>query len=70
MSEQEEVKRTFQVELEVVTKHLFTVDEVNSQEEAEMVAEEWLDDGEEGAVLDKEVTSVDSYPINDKEDVN
>ncbi len=66
----EDVKRSFQVEVEVVTKHIFVVDDVNSQEEAEQVAEDWLEDGEEGAVLDREYTNFDSYPINPQEDLN
>lgn len=70
MSELEEVKRSYQVEIEVLTKHVFVVDEVNSQEEAEQVAEEWLEDGESGAVLDREITNMDSYPIDAKEDIN
>jgi hypothetical protein len=70
MSEDQEVKRTFQVEIEQVKRHLFVVDDVNSQEEAEDVAEEWLNDGEEGAVIEEEITSYDSYPIDPKEDIH
>lgn len=70
MSVEQEVKQSFQVEVERVTKHIFVVDEVNSQEEAEEVVSAWMDDGEEGAVYDSEITNVDSYPINPKEDIN
>jgi hypothetical protein len=70
MSEDQEVKRTFQVEIERVKRHVFIVDDVNSQEEAEEVAEEWLLDGEEGAILEEEITAYDSYPIDSKEDIN
>lgn len=69
MNEQEEVKRSFHVEIEQITRHVFVVDDVNSQEEAEDVAEAWLEDGEEGAVLDQEITAIDSYPAS-KEDLN
>ena len=68
--EDEDVKRTFQVEIERVKRHLFVVDDVNSQEEAEAVAEEWLLDGEEGEVLEEDITNFDSYPIDSKEDIN
>jgi hypothetical protein len=70
MNDTEEVKRTYQVELEVVKRHLFVVDDVNSPEEAENMAEEWFEDGEEGAVLETEITASDAYPINPQEDVN
>lgn len=69
MSEDQEVKRTFQVEIEQIKRHLFIVDDVNSQEEAEEVAEEWLNDGEEGAVIEEEITNYDSYPVDPKEDI-
>ena len=68
--EDEDVKRTFQVEIERVKRHLFVVDDVNSQEEAETVAEEWLLDGEEGEVLEEDITNFDSYPIDSKEGIN
>jgi hypothetical protein len=59
----EEVKKSFQVEVEVVTKHVFVIDDVNSPEEAEMVAEDLLTEGEDGAILDKETINIDSFPI-------
>lgn len=70
MSEQEEVKRTYIVEVEEVRVHQFIVDEANSPEEAEGIAEEWLEDGEDGVILDKEFVNFDSYPIQNKEDNN
>lgn len=66
----EEVKRTYIVEVEEVRVHQFTVDEANSPEEAEGIAEEWLEDGEDGTILEKELTNFDSYPIQNKEDSN
>jgi len=69
MGQEDDIKRTFQVEIEQVTRHLYVIDDVNSQEEAESVAEEWLDDGEEGAVIEREITNIDSYPAG-KEDLN
>jgi hypothetical protein len=69
-TEQDEVKRSFQVEIERVRTHIFVVDEVNSPEEAEAVAEAWLSEGEEGTVLDEEILNSDSYPVENKEDLN
>lgn len=69
MIEQDEVKRTFHVELEEVRRHLYVIEDVNSQEEAESVAEEWLSDGEDGAIIEQEITGSDSYPVS-KEDLN
>jgi hypothetical protein len=63
MSESEEVKQTFQVEIEVVTKHVFVIDDVNSPEEAEQMAEDLLLDGEQGAVVDRENVNIDVFPI-------
>lgn len=65
----EEVKRSFQVELEVVRRHVFVVEDANSPDEAEMIAEQLLDEGEEGAILEEEITNVDSFPVS-KEDIN
>lgn len=70
MNEQDEVRRTYTVEMDVLTKHTFVVEDVNSPEEAEAVAEEWLDEGEAGDISDKEVFSCDAYPIDNKEDLN
>jgi hypothetical protein len=65
-----EVKRTFQVEIERVQTHVFMVEDVNSREEAEAVAEEWLADGEEGTILEEDVLNIDSYLAENKEDSN
>lgn len=69
-SSEDEVRRSFQVEIEQVKRHVYIIDDVNSQEEAEAAAEEWLSDGEEGAILEEEITGVDSFPINLKEELN
>jgi len=69
MSEQEEVKRSFKVDIDVIRTHSYIIEDVNSQEEAEEVAEEWLEDGEEGTVANQEVFSVDSYPVEPEEDI-
>jgi hypothetical protein len=68
MSEEQEVKRSFQVEIDQVRTHSFIIDDVNSQEEAELVAEEWLADGEDGEIVDEEIINVDVYPVETKED--
>jgi hypothetical protein len=70
MSEQEEVKKSFQVEVERVTTHVFVIDDVNSPEEVEMVAEELLDDGEDGGITNREYINFDVYQIDPKEDIN
>ena len=66
----DEMKRSYQVDIEVLSQHSFVIDEVNSPEEAEEVARQWMDDGEEGAIIDKEVFSVDAYPVENEEDTN
>jgi len=70
MNAEEDVKRDFQVSVEVLSIHEFIVPEVNSQEEAESVAEEWLMDGEEGIVVTKDITNIDSFPVGNKEAYN
>ena len=70
MSEDQEVKRSYQVEVEVITKHLFDIDDVNSPEEAEQMAEDLLEDGDLGSILDKEYINFDSYPVHSKEDIS
>lgn len=70
MNQDEEIKRTFQVEIEQVKRHLFVVDDVNSQEEAEDVATDWLADGEEGAIMEEDILSTDAYPVENERDVN
>lgn len=69
-TEADEVRKSFQVEIERVKKHVFVIDDVNSSEEAEQVAEELLLEGEEGAVVDIENINIDSFVINPKEDIN
>lgn len=66
----EEMKRSYKVDIDVISKHSYVVDDVNSPEEAEAVAEEWLDDGEEGNVTDSEVFSIDTYLVDNEEDIN
>jgi hypothetical protein len=63
----EQVKKSFNVEIERVTVHKFVIDDVNSPEEAELIADAWLRDGEDGAVLSDEITNVDSYPVEQEE---
>lgn len=65
-----DIKRSFQVEIEQITRHVYIVDDVNSPEEAESVAEEWLADGEDGAIFEQENTNIDSFPISPKEEFN
>jgi hypothetical protein len=59
----ESMKKSYQVDIDVISKHTYIIDEVNSPEEAEEVAKEWLDDGEDGTISDVEVFDIDAYPI-------
>jgi hypothetical protein len=63
MSVPKEMKRSFQVDIDIVSTHTYIIDEVNSQEEAEEVARQYLADGEEGTINDVEEYNIDSYPI-------
>lgn len=70
MSSEQEVKQSFIVEIEQVIVRRFTVDDVNSPEEAEQMAEDMLIDGEVGEILTQETTNLDSYPAYSKEDIS
>jgi hypothetical protein len=55
------MKGTYKVVLNVATDHSYTIDEVNSPEEAIVVAERMFKDGEPGSVTFEDVTSWDAY---------
>ena len=63
----DQVKKSFNVEIERVTVHKFVIDDVNTPDEAELIAEAWLTDGEEGAVIETDITNIDSYPVEQEE---
>lgn len=54
-------KQTYTVAIERVTNHLFTVSDVNSPDEAVLVAEGLLEDGELGEIIDKEILGSDAW---------
>lgn len=62
----EQVKKTFQVNVEVTQTHQYQI-EANSPEEAEGIAEQWLEDGEAGEVIDKEVFDIDTFEADQEE---
>ena len=64
----EEMKRSFQVEIEALTTHSYTVDEAHSPEEAEEIAQTWLEEGELGEMGDRDIYNIDSYPLEDEEE--
>jgi hypothetical protein len=61
----ESMKKSFQVDIDVIRQHTYIIDEVNSQEEAEEVARQWLADGEEGTVSNVEEFDIDSFPVEE-----
>jgi hypothetical protein len=68
MNDEQEVKKTYKVVVDLVTTHEFEVDEVNSPEEAEDVVSQWLDEGEMGSITGQETLGFDSYPVEKEED--
>jgi hypothetical protein len=66
----DEMKKSFHVTIDVIQSHHYVVDDANSPEEAEDTAQEWLDDGEEGTVDSREVWSMDTYPVENKEEIS
>lgn len=52
--------QNYKVIIDEVVSHEYTI-EANSPEEAESIAESYLDDGEEGAVDNREIFSIDSF---------
>jgi hypothetical protein len=70
MSEEQEVKHNYIVEIEEVITRQYVVEDVNSPEEAEQVAEDWLNDGEEGTETDSEILNIDCYPVENKEEIS
>jgi hypothetical protein len=61
------VKRSFQVDIDVIRQHTYIIDSVNSPEEAEDVARQWLAEGEEGTVSNVEEFDIDSFPVEEGE---
>jgi hypothetical protein len=55
------MKGTYQVTLTVTSEHNYTIDEVNSPEEAIVVAERLFKEGEPGSVSVENVESWDAY---------
>lgn len=62
-------KKTYHVSIDVCQTHEYTVESVNSPEEAEEVATEWFEEGEMGVVDSTEFLGVDSYPVENEEDI-
>ena len=62
-------KKTYQVEIQVLDTYSFTVEDVNSPDEAEEVAQQLLGDSEEAEQVAREIYSIDCYPIDSKEDI-
>ena len=58
-------KKTYKVVINRTTTHEFEIEEMNSPEEAETVAVEWLNDGEEGDVTSSEDEVADVFPKED-----
>lgn len=56
----------FLVEVVVQSTHSYVV-EANYAEEAEGVAQDWLEEGDEGQVTDKEIVSVSAIPADSAE---
>lgn len=67
MSEQEEVKRDYIVELELLTHRTFHIEACNTREEAEAIAEELALEDAKG---DTDITNIDSYPAESQEEYN
>jgi len=55
-------RRTFCVSITSLTTHEYEVD-ARSPEEAVSIAEDWLDDGEEGVILESETIDSDATEI-------
>lgn len=66
MSEQDEVKRDYIVEIEVLTHRTLHIEACNTPEEAEAIAEEMVLENNEGS----EITNIDSYPAESQEEYN
>jgi hypothetical protein len=64
----DEMKQDYQVYIEVVQTHEFVVPDANSPEEAESIAEQWLEDGDQGTVTDRDIYEIDSYPVPSEEE--
>lgn len=62
-----EMKRNYKVFVDVLTTHEYEVEEVNSPEEAESIVEQWLEEGEEGVVAQREVTDMTSFRSDEGE---
>lgn len=61
------MKRNYKVFVDVLTTHEYEVEEVNSPEEAESIVEQWLEEGEEGIVAQREVTDMTSFRSDEGE---
>lgn len=61
------MKRNYKVFVDVLTTHEYEVEEVNSPEEAESIVEQWLEEGEEGVVAQREVTDMTSFRSDEGE---
>lgn len=59
-------KSNYTVFIDVLTTHQFEVGDANSPEEATMIAEEWLQDGEEGTVTESEVIESNSFTTEEE----
>lgn len=57
------MKSAYRVVMEVQETHEFTVDEANSPEEAQSIAEEWFKDGEDGEVISVDIYDTDVFPV-------
>ena len=66
----QDMKSSYIVEIEETITHRYEVDDANSPEEAEAIAEDWLNDGEEGLETDSSILNIDSYPNDSKEEPN
>lgn len=63
-------KQTYKVVVEEATTREFEVDEANTPEEAMAIVEAWMDDGEEGALICRDIIEIDAYPTNNQEGIN
>jgi len=59
--------KSYIVEVTECVTHAYSVD-ATSPEAAESIAEEWLDDGEEGNIMDREVVSTEVIEEEEEED--
>ena len=55
--------KQFNVEIERITLHSFVVTGVETEDEAAALAQDWLDEGEEGSttITDESIVSVEEY---------